>query len=291
MNYLLLSIISSSSLVLIFKFSERYTINFFQQIVFNYITAAIIGWLIADHSILLKPDLITQPWVPLSIITGVLFIVIFNTVAIGVRNSGVAAVAVAQKMSLVIPVLLSVWLFNDQLSFLKTAGILLALLAILFSAGKKDKLLLEEKNTKNWLFPVIIFIGSGLIDSSIKYSQVNYLEAIGTNLYITLLYSIAAIAGLLSLGYLLLIGKQQLALKNIVAGILLGIPNYISMYAMVKALDMPGYESSMVFPINNMGIIIFSSIIAWLAFKEKISSLKIVGIAIAIVAIAFISMS
>jgi uncharacterized membrane protein len=54
-------------------------------------------------------------------------------------------------------------------------------------------------------------------------------------------------------------------------------------------LDLPSMESTFIFPINNIGIIILSSFLAWLIMKEKMKKRQYLGLGIAIVSILFIS--
>jgi uncharacterized membrane protein len=77
--------------------------------------------------------------------------------------------------------------------------------------------------------------------------------------------------------------------KAILWGVLLGIPNYFSMYFLVKTLGV--FPASYIFPINNIGIVALSTIIALLAFKEQLNKKNILGLGLAIIAILLISFS
>ncbi|MEC8884395.1 MAG: GRP family sugar transporter, partial [Bacteroidota bacterium] len=83
--------------------------------------------------------------------------------------------------------------------------------------------------------------------------------------------------------------KQHLAFKNIIGGIALGIPNYYSIYFLVQALRHPTLESSTVFTLNNVGIVMVATLIGILFFKEKLSPKNWIGIAIAVVSIILIA--
>jgi multidrug transporter EmrE-like cation transporter len=52
-----------------------------------------------------------------------------------------------------------------------------------------------------------------------------------------------------------------------------------------------GWEGSVVFPINNVSIIVLSTLIAILFFKEKLQKINSLGLAFALVAIALIALS
>ena len=83
--------------------------------------------------------------------------------------------------------------------------------------------------------------------------------------------------------------KIQFQAKNILWGITLGVPNYLTLHFFIRSLQSPSLESSQVFPVVNMGIIILSAVSGIIFFKEKLTPLNWTGIAIAIIAISFIS--
>jgi drug/metabolite transporter (DMT)-like permease len=74
--------------------------------------------------------------------------------------------------------------------------------------------------------------------------------------------------------------------RDTVAGILLGLPNYGSIYFLIKVLQIPNLNASIAFPINNLGIVVLSFLLSIFLFKEKPETLKILGFCLALVAIA-----
>lgn len=70
----------------------------------------------------------------------------------------------------------------------------------------------------------------------------------------------------------------------------MGVVNYGSIYFIWKALAQDGVESSMVFPVANMGVVAASTLAGWLIFKEHLSPKNWLGIALSIFAIALIAL-
>ncbi|MFK5073661.1 hypothetical protein ACI4BE_29470, partial [Klebsiella pneumoniae] len=54
-------------------------------------------------------------------------------------------------------------------------------------------------------------------------------------------------------------------------------------------LQRSSWESSASIPINNMGIVLFSTLVAWLLFKEKLSTINWMGVLLSLVAIFLIA--
>ena len=57
----------------------------------------------------------------------------------------------------------------------------------------------------------------------------------------------------------------------------------------MQYLQQSPWQSSASIPVNNMGIVLFSTLVAWLLFKEALSKINWLGIALAMVAIYFIA--
>lgn len=137
--------------------------------------------------------------------------------------------------------------------------------------------------------PAILFAGSGLLDTIIKYTEHRFLKEDNKNEFLITCFGIAAFFGTLILTYVFSKGKQKFDLRSILAGIMIGIPNYFSIWCLVKVLNQFEGQSSAIIPINNMGIVLLSSVMAYVLFKEKISLTNWIGILLSIAAIGLIA--
>jgi drug/metabolite transporter (DMT)-like permease len=285
--YLLGSVILTSYLTLSFKVLERYRIPVLQAIVVNYWVCVTTGSLVNGHSPF-NASLFQQPWLPWACLMGTMFIALFNLIAWVTQKIGVAVSSVANKMSLVVPFLFSLYLYNEKAGILKIIGIVIALVAVLFTCWPNGKLKNEQKSRLSpfllFVMPAILFFGSGLLDTTIKYVEQNFL-----NDYLISSFAMAALAGSLLLVYLFLSGKQKPEPKAIVAGILIGIPNYFSIWCLLRVLEENQGNSSAIIPVNNMGIVLFSSLMAYLLFRERLSLINWIGIFLAVGSIALIA--
>jgi drug/metabolite transporter (DMT)-like permease len=78
-------------------------------------------------------------------------------------------------------------------------------------------------------------------------------------------------------------------LASALAGILLGIVNYYSLVFLVRCLATIGAESALIWAMTNMLVVIFSSVLAFFIFKEKLSRANQLGIGLALLAIFILS--
>ena len=65
--------------------------------------------------------------------------------------------------------------------------------------------------------------------------------------------------------------------------------NFFSIYLLLLALQQ-GWGGSIVFPVNNVGILVVAAIFGLLIFREKLTSVKLAGFGLAILSIILITM-
>ncbi|MEP7279391.1 MAG: EamA family transporter [Bacteroidota bacterium] len=288
MLFLVGSIILTSYLTLSFKVTERLRINTFHAIVFNYITCVVTGSLFNRH-FPINSAALQQAWFPWALLMGALFISIFNVIGFTTQQLGVSVASVANKLSLVIPFLFSLYLYNEKVTALKATGIVLALISVYLTVKPEKK----ETGSKNgqWVFvlPVLLFVGSGLLDTLVKYVQQRFLNGGNNNDFLITAFAGAASVGVVILLIQLITGRKKFEYRAVLAGIAIGFPNYFSIWCLVEVLKQHRSNSSAIIPINNMGIVLFSAVTAWILFKEKLSVINWLGIVLAIGAIALIA--
>ncbi len=286
MIYLFLSIAASSLIFVIFKLFARYKINTLQAIVVNYCIAFATGisTYTGDTS---ASEAISSQWFYGALALGFVFISVFNLMAITTQKSGLSVVSVATKMSVIIPIAFGILYYQESAAFLKIIGILMALVAV-FMASTKEKTAID-RNTL--LFPFLILIGSGIIDVSLKYIEQAYVKDTDAGIFSATIFASAGVLGIVLVSYYLITGRTKIALKNIIAGIILGVPNYFSIYFLVKALRIDGMDSSSIFTLNNVSIVILSTLLGILLFKERLLVKNWIGIGLAILSILLVSLA
>ena len=291
MFFLLGSIILTSWLTLSFKVVERFRIPVFQAIVFNYISCVITGSFV-NGAFPVSTSTFNESWFKWSLLMGLMFVSIFNVVGITAQKMGVAVTSVANKLSLVIPFVFSIYLYNESVTWIKVSGIIVALAAVVLTclpSSSGDNSSAASFRTGNLLLPLVLFISSGLLDTLIKYVEQTELNDSNKNAYLITSFGVAAVLGTVALLFLLVTGKAKFDKRSVLAGIMIGVPNYFSIWCLVQVLKEYQGNSSAIFPINNMGIVLFSTVAAWILFKEKLSKANWLGILLSIAAIALIA--
>ncbi|MEO9893080.1 GRP family sugar transporter [Aurantibacter sp.] len=286
MQDLALSVFFASLIFVIFKLYNTYRVETFYAIIANYFVASLCGFSFYNGDIKLL-EIPEKKWFFGTLIIGILFIVIFNLMAATAQRIGVSVASVATKMSLVIPVIFGIFAYNELLSPIKIIGIILALVSVYFTSYKEKSVKIDKSTL---YLPFLIFIGAGVIDTGIKYVQEVHLNETEFSLFSATAFGFAAISGLL---YIIIISFKkplQVNYKNIIGGIVLGIPNYYSIYFLMRALQNDEFTSAAIFTINNVAIVMVCTLLGIILFKEKISIKNWGGIVLAIISILLVAL-
>ena len=283
--YLITGIFCSSFLFTAFKLFEKYRVDSFKAIVFNYITAFLLAYMMSNGTVV--SALVMAEWRWLALLLGLIFIVSFNIMARSSQEAGVAISSVANKMSFVGPILFGIFILGEHYSILQNLGVVLAIVAVILSSGLGSQKL-ESKKLK---LPILLFFAGLAIDIILHIGETQYIKE-GENLLFTgSTFGIAAVLGLIYMIIMSVKEKSTPKLRDIVGGILLGIPNFFSIFFFLSALEeseKAGWDSSKLFPMANLGIIVVNAFVGYFIFKEKLNRINYIGILLALLSIALI---
>nr|WP_298925597.1 EamA family transporter [uncultured Allomuricauda sp.] len=283
---LALSVLCSSLIFVIFKLFDVYKIQTLYAIITNYVVACVVGMLLYEGDINFN-EIANKSWFLGTLALGIFFILVFNLMAKASQVAGVSVASVATKMSLVMPVIFGVIFYKESLSVFQIIGILLALAAVYFASMKEKSIALSKKAL---LLPLLVFLGSGIIDISMKYFQENHLDPKEVAIFSAMIFGFAALTGFVFIGIKAVKKPLKINFRNIIGGIVLGVPNYFSIFFLIRALQNEGFDSAAIFTLNNVAIVMLSTLLGILIFKEKLSLKNWGGIALAIVSISLVAL-
>jgi drug/metabolite transporter (DMT)-like permease len=279
---LIAAILLSAAILVTFKLFEKYGISITQAIVTNYLVASFIGFLMSDTTSVQEISL--KPWFLYSVLTGISLIVTFNIFGFSSQKAGIAITAVASKMSIVIPISIGILFYNDIIDIFKAVGIAAALVSFYF--------ILQKNKSENinkaliLLLPLLLFLGNGINDSLLKHSERNYVHG-DTITFLATAFFFSLVIGIIILFIQVITGKTRIRLKNIFAGIILGLLNWGSTYYFLVGLGI--FKNSFIFPVFNVSVVGISALIGFFAFREKLTTKNWIGIGLALVSIILIT--
>lgn len=288
MLYLSLAIFCSLLLVIIFKNFDRYKINHNQAITINYIICVVVGYVVLGE-MPLESSMIYEAWVFPILVLGALLVGGFNIVSRTIQHFGVAVSTVAQRMSMAISISFSIWFYKEDYNIYQIIGILTALSAVVFINIPSKKIIKTEKKSFNWLLilPLVLCCSSATIEILLQY--INKVHKLTPDVQAIAMFGSAGLIGAVFLLIQLVLGKEKIAVRNISAGIILGIPNYFSLYFILKAFETID-KGSTVYAINNISIVAGAALIGVLGFNEKLNLINVLGIVFAVLSIFLITL-
>jgi drug/metabolite transporter (DMT)-like permease len=281
MIYLLLTVLSSTSIYIIFKLAKNYSCQLPALISANYLVATVLGFLLFQQTNYNFTSAL-KIWGPFAFLLGLLFIIMFFLIGNSSQKAGITVTTLANKLSLVFPVLFSIIYFREEINFIKYAGIATAFVAVLLTLYKTD---FKKNNQAYILLPLVIFFGSGITDSVVKYVQTVKIKSSESAVFSSFVFLFAFI---ISFAVFVSKGKmhfKKLNIPTLFFGFLLGLVNFGSLYFILIALNKSNLESSRVFALVNMSIVVASAVSGRFLFKEKLSKINTAGIFLALISI------
>jgi drug/metabolite transporter (DMT)-like permease len=262
--------------------AKRYTIDTQQAITWNYSIAGLLTWLI------FKPEIpeFSQNIFPVYIALGLFLPLIFVMLALSIRYTGIVKTDIAQRLSLFIPVLSAFLIFEEPYTITKIIGILIAFAAIIFSIPWQKQ---NGNSNTFWVYPVIVFIGMGIID--ILFKHIAKTENIPFTSSLFIVFIIAFTISIIYLLYQVVVNRLKLTILNLVCGWILGIANFGNILFYLKAHQSLSNQPSVVFSSMNIGVILMGSAVGIILFKEKLSRLNYAGIVLALISILILTLA
>lgn len=281
MYTLILSISCSVAVSVLLKMARSRQIQVDQAIAFNYVMAGSLCWLLLGP----RPgDLLAEstPWA-LLIALGILLPSVFLIMAKAVQQAGIVLSDVAQRLSLLLPLIAAFTVFGETATGSKLLGIAVALCALgalLWRPGKRSDA--DTSSTRAGLLTAALLLGVwfgyGTID--ILFKQM----AKAGSAFPTTLLGAFMLAGVVSFSYLIIRGSAW-SVRSMAAGLLLGLLNFGNIYFYVRAHQVYSDNPTLVFSAMNIGVISLGTLVGAGVFRERIHWVNGLGVALAIAAI------
>jgi len=286
MTYLLASILSSTIVLVIFRTLENSTAVTRHTIVVNYLAAALAGSILFD----VDWNFASNKWFWPAAIEGVGFYVVFRMIALTTQRAGITVASIATKMSVVIPTFFGIIALSESVSIFKLAGLICGIISVFMAAGVSVKNSTQtgpasQYSIGRWLLPILVFTGTGLIDASFKIFQIHGLTDAQFPGFIITIFGFSFLAA----GFHhLLLPDKKINRYSAAFGVTLGLANLGTVYFILKALAVPGWESSIVYPLNSFGIVLVSTLAAITLFGERLTTALKLSLGFAVASITLL---
>ena len=275
MLYLILAIISSALVSVVMRISQRFTRNGMTMLAANY------AMCFAAAAVLAGGVIPTGEGAALTMglggISGVLYLLGFVLLQWNIRRNGVVLPATFQKLGVLVPTLAAITIFGETPRVTQLLGVATAVAAILFMQGRTDK---AEKSNLPGLLAALLCGGLCDVMSKVFETWGNSAHA-DCFLVFTFLVALGLCIGLC------VMKKQSVTVPDVLCGLALGVPNYMSARFLLWSLkDLPAV---VVYPSFSVGTIIAVTLVGVLCFREKVEKRKMVAIALILGALVLLN--
>lgn len=276
--YLLLSSACSLAVAHLLKLTEVKKLRTLNTLTVNYIVAGIFALVVGINDGEIGIASQTAYLFLFCIIVGAFFIGNFVVYSKSVHTNGVGITIAAMRLSLLIPVLISIFMYAEYLGMAEFFGVILVFGSLVLLIPKKNEVQIGNINA-SWLL-LITFILSGFADASLKIYEEEFSLALNELTFMGLVFMGAFVIGII---LSLIRSGPVIRKKEALLGALIGIPNLYSAIFLIYALG--HISGSIAYPVVNILNVLGGTFLGLLIWSDKVSTKQWAGIATAIVAI------
>lgn len=275
MPYLLLAIFSSSAIAILMRLSSGKIQNNVAMLAMNYLMCTLLSMGFSGHDSLFPAG--STLTLLMGTAQGLLYLVSFLLLNISTAQNGVVLSSVFMKLGLLVPMVLSIFLFGELPSALQLIGFVMALTAIFlinFEPGQKqirmNRLLL------------LLLLGGGSGDAMAKIFETWGDPSLASHF---LLYTF--LTALILCLALMKYKQQRIGRAELLFGLAIGIPNFFSAKFLLAALN--SLPAVIVYPTYSVATMLVVTLAGALFFREKLNRNQWLALVIILLALVFLN--
>lgn len=292
MFYLIVAILCSLIMTFVMKYSESHSGNRYGVTLFNYITGALIGYLqMNDRQLFIKSS---EGFFTLGMaaLQAIFIVSVLLVLQASINKNGAPLTSTFNRMGILIPTIGSAILFGEIPSWIQIVGIGLAIFAIIYISGGAKKESASEAlaaansvgtgSERHMILLFSAFIGGGCLDFISKlfdeFGEDSYKER-----FVFYGFVISSLMALV----LCLVKNRNITWKDMLMGVMLGVPNQLNILFLLKAVgELPAY---LVYPCYSAGVILAVNVVNVIVFREVLSKREYIATGIIALGLIFIN--
>ena len=276
MIYLILAIISSALVSVVMRVSQRFSRNSITMLAANYVMCTAAAALLAGGVVPSGEGAALT--MGLGSVCGVLYLLGFVLLQWNIRRGGVVLPATFQKLGVLVPTIAAITVFGEPVRPLQMIGFAVAVGAILLMQPKG-----ASEGEKGFLPGLIaLLLCGGLSDVMSKVFQ-TWGNADHGNYFLVFTFLVALVLCLA----LCVVKKQSVTLPDVLCGLALGVPNYMSARFLLWSLN--DLDAVVVYPSFSVGTIVAVTLVGVLCFREKLEKRKLIALAMILGALVLLN--
>lgn len=274
----MLAIASSALVSIIIRLGEDHVTNQMGMLLSNYVVCSICAIVCSNSDVVTAVQASGFFDIGLGVVCGFLYLAGLLLMQYNTKHNGVVLSSTFMKLGVLIPTLMAIVFFREIPKGTQVIGIVLALLAIVMIHFEKDAL--KEGNKKLWL--LVLLLCGGITDST-----ANIFEKFGSpaakDVYLFMIFFVAGVLAFV----LVLKSKKKVSPKDVIFGVILGVPNYFSSRFLLLSLS--SMSAVVVYPTYSVATMIVITVVGVLAFKEKLDRKKAIALGMIVLALGLLN--
>ena len=276
MIYLILAVISSALVSVVMRLSQRFARNNITMLAANYVMCTAAAAILAGGIIPTGEGAALT--MGLGNFCGVLYLLGFVLLQWNIQRNGVVLPATFQKLGVLVPTIAAITVFGETARWTQLLGIAVAIGAILLMQGRGG----DKAANRSTLGLIALLMCGGLSDVMSKVFQ-TWGNAEHGNYFLVFTFLIALVLCLA----LCAVKKQSVTVPDVLCGLALGVPNYMSARFLLWALrEVPAV---VVYPSFSVGTIIVVTLVGMFCFREQVEKRKLAALGLILGALVLLN--
>ncbi len=276
MIYLILAVISSALVSVVMRLSQRFARNNSTMLAANYVMCTAAAAILAGGMIPAGEGAALT--MGLGSFCGVLYLLGFVLLQWNIQRNGVVLPATFQKLGVLVPTIAAITVFGETARWTQLLGIAVAIGAILLMQGRGG----DKAANRSTLGLIALLMCGGLSDVMSKVFQ-TWGNAEHGNYFLVFTFLIALVLCLA----LCVVKKQSVTVPDVLCGLALGVPNYMSARFLLWALrEVPAV---VVYPSFSVGTIIVVTLVGMFCFREQVEKRKLAALGLILGALVLLN--
>lgn len=215
----------------------------------------------------------------LGVINGFLYAFSFILFQMNVQRNGIVLSATFMKLGLLVPMVLSIFLFQEMPTALQLIGFAIAIAAIIMinAVSKGDK----TEASFTWGL-ILLLLAGGCGDAMSKV-----FEEIGNPLLAAQFLFYTFFIALIFCLCLVIFRKEKIGRNEILYGFLVGVPNYFSAKFLLKSLS--DVAAVIAYPTYSVATLFIVTVIGVVFFRERLAQRQWIALGLILVALILLN--
>ncbi len=210
---------------------------------------------------------------------GLFFFLAFVFYQKSIHHGSISLAGAFSKLGILVPMTMAIILWGEYPSAVQWTGIILALLAIIIIYKPFGVTLDKEK-----LLPLaFLFVFGGIAEFSNKVFQ-HYSISGYRSVFLLSVFSSAFVIS----STVLIISRKRFGRREVLTGLILGIPNLFSSFFLIMALE--SIKSSVAFPLYSAGSVALITIWGVLFFSERLERSEVLAVSLILFSLVLVNL-